>query len=134
MGAFGPIPRADRGLVTPGPVLIWIRHPPHTTAHFAEAIRVSAMATALGGPLRMLFIAEGVRALVRRQEPYRLGPPVDRALLDLVTPERPALVHAPSLVRRGLTPDELAPGVPVRLVDDAEAARWVLEADRTVPL
>jgi sulfur relay (sulfurtransferase) DsrF/TusC family protein len=120
--------------VSDGPVLLWIRRPPHSTGHFSEAVRVAAMATALDVPLRMLFIADGVRALVAGQEPYLLGPPIERTLKDIVTVERPALVHAPSLERRGLAREQLAHGVPVRLIDDDEAARWILDAGRTVPL
>jgi sulfur relay (sulfurtransferase) DsrF/TusC family protein len=117
-----------------GTVLLWVRRPPHSTVHFSEAIRVASMATALDVPLRMLFIADGVRALVASQEPYRLGPPVEKMLRDIVTADRPALVHGPSLDRRGLKREQLSAGVPLQLVDDDEAARWVLDAVRTVPL
>lgn len=117
-----------------GQVLLWIRRPPHSTAHLSEAIRVAAMASALDVPVRMLFIADGVRALVAGQEPYLLGPPIEKTLRDLVTSERPALVHGPSLERRGLTLEGLVGGVALRIIDDAEAAQWVLNAARTVPL
>jgi sulfur relay (sulfurtransferase) DsrF/TusC family protein len=120
--------------VSDGTVLLWIRRAPHSTVHLSEAIRVASMATALGVPLRMLFIADGVRALVANQEPYRLGPPIEKTLGDIVTRERPALVHAPSLSLRGLAPESLVARVSVRLIDDDEAARWVLDAARTVPL
>ncbi|HLY77380.1 MAG TPA: DsrE family protein [Thermoplasmata archaeon] len=120
--------------MTEGSVLLWVRRAPYSTAHLSEAIRVAAMGTALGLPLRMLFIADGVRALVAGQEPHRLGPPIEKTLRDIVTVERPALVHAPSLRRRGLEPLALASGVPVRLIEDDEAAQWVLDAARTVPL
>jgi sulfur relay (sulfurtransferase) DsrF/TusC family protein len=120
--------------VSAGPVLLWVRRPPHSTAHFSEAVRVASMATALNVPLRMLFIAGGVRALVAGQEPYLLGPPVEKILQDIVNAERPALVHAPSLERRGLVSEQLARGVPFRLIDDEEAAQWILDAARTVPL
>jgi sulfur relay (sulfurtransferase) DsrF/TusC family protein len=120
--------------VSTGEVLLWVRRPPHSTVHFSEAIRVAAMATALDVPLRMLFIADGVRALVAGQEPYRLGPPIERALRDIVSAERPALVHAPSLERRGLGREQLDPGVPIQLIDDDEAAQRIVDAARTVPL
>ncbi len=120
--------------MTPGPVLLWVRHPPHATVHFSEGIRVAAMASALGTPVRLLFIADGVRALVEGQEPYRLGPPVDKSLRDIVTSERPALVHAPSLGGRGLGPENLSRGIPFRLVDDAEVADLLLESAQAVPL
>ena len=117
-----------------GPVLLWVRRPPHSTAHFSEAVRVASMATALSVPLRMLFIADGVRVLIAGQEPYLLGPPVEKTLQDIVTVERPALVHAPSLQHRGLGREQLARGVPIQLIDDDEAAQWILDAARTVPL
>jgi sulfur relay (sulfurtransferase) DsrF/TusC family protein len=120
--------------MTAATVLLWVRRPPHTTGHLSEAIRVAAMATALDVPLRILFIADGVRALVTSQEPYRLGPPIEKTLRDIVTPERPALVHGPSLEGRGLRREQLSPGVPFQLVDDDETARYVVEAARTVPL
>jgi sulfur relay (sulfurtransferase) DsrF/TusC family protein len=120
--------------VSAGLVLLWVRRPPHSTVHFSEAVRAASMATALNVPLRMLFIADGVRALVVGQEPYVLGPPIEKTLQDIVTAERPALVHAPSLARRGLDREHLAPGVPVRMIDDDEAAQWVLDAARTVPM
>jgi sulfur relay (sulfurtransferase) DsrF/TusC family protein len=116
------------------PVLLWVRRAPFSTVHLAEGIRIAAMATALGTPLRMLFISNGVRALVAGQEPHRLGPPIEKSLQGIVTPEHPALVHRPSLDRRGIDPDRLAPGVPVQLIDDATAAEWILGAQRTVPL
>ena len=117
-----------------GSVLLWVRRVPHSTVHLSEALRVASMATALNVPLRMLFIAEGVRALVAGQDPYRLGPPIEKTLRDIVTAERPALVHAPSLQHRGLEPRALVAGVPVRLIDDDETAQWILGAARTVPL
>jgi sulfur relay (sulfurtransferase) DsrF/TusC family protein len=120
--------------VTGPGVLLWVRRAPHSTVHLSEGIRIAAMSTALDVPARVLFIADGVRALVAGQEPYRLGPPVDKMLRDIVTPERPALVHAPSLAARGLEPLRLDPGVPTRLIDDDEAAEWVLSSARTVPL
>ncbi len=117
-----------------GPVLLWVRHPPHSTVHFSEGVRVAAMTSALGTPVRLLFIADGVRALVNGQEPYRLGPPVDKSLRDIVTSERPALVHAPSLALRGLGPERLSRGVPFRLVDDTEVADLLLGSAHVVPL
>jgi sulfur relay (sulfurtransferase) DsrF/TusC family protein len=120
--------------VSDGLVVLWVRRPPHSTVHFAEAIRVAAMATALGTQLRMLFIADGVRTLSAGQEPYRLGPPIEKTLRDIVTPERPALVHAGSLERRGMERGTLAQGIPVQVIDDDETARWILDASRTVPL
>lgn len=117
-----------------GPVLLWVRRPPHSTVHFSEGLRVAAMATALGTPLRVLFIADGVRVLVAGQEPFRLGPPIEKSLRDIVTTERPALVHAPSLERRGLERQRLAQNVPLQLIDDDAAAQWILDAARTVPL
>lgn len=117
----------------PGLVLLWLRHPPHSTVHLSEAVRTAAMATALGVPVRLLFIADGVRALVQRQEPYRLGPPIEKMLSGVVTDECPALVHRPSLDRRGMDLASLVPGVPVEPVDDAGVADWVLQATRVVP-
>lgn len=115
------------------PVLLWIRHPPHATVHLSEAIRVASMASALDVSPRLLFIAEGVRALVRGQEPYRYSPPIERTLSGIVTEEQPALVHAPSLKGRAIGRPDLVPALPLQLVDDREAAAWVMRARRVVP-
>ncbi len=120
--------------MTAAPLLLWIRRPPYSSAHFGEAVRLAAMATALDQPVRLLFIADGVRVLARPRAAYQLGPPVERILQEIVTEERPALVHAPSLERRGLAPADLVPSVPVRPIGDAEAARWLVEAGRTVTM
>ncbi len=120
--------------MSPAPVLLWVRRPPHSTVHFSEGIRLAAMTSALGTPVHLLFIADGVRTLVKGQEPYRLGPPVDKSLRDIVTAERPALVHAPSLAGRGLGPEDLSRGTPFRLVDDADVADLILDSAQVVPL
>ena len=114
-------------------VLLWIRRPPFSTVHLSESIRVAAMTTALGVPLRLLFIGEGVRALARGPEPYRYGPPIEKTLAGIVTAERPALVHGPSLDRRGLDRDSLVAGLALERVDDASAADLVLRATQGVP-
>ena len=114
-------------------VLLWIRHAPHSTVHLSEAIRLASMGNAMGGSYRLLFIAEGDRALLGGQEAYRLGPPIDRLLVDIVRPERPALVHRPCLVRRGLERSSLVSRVPIEAVGDSEAAEALRDADRVVP-
>ena len=115
-------------------VLLWIRHPPFSTVHLTEAIRLAAMGTAMGSIYRVLFIGEGVRALVRGQEGFRLGPPIERMFAGIVTDERPAFVHRPSLVRRGLERSALVPQLPLEPVGDTEAARALAAAARVVPL
>ncbi len=112
--------------------LVWVRHCPHSTVHLAEAIRVAAMATALGSTARLLFIGDGVRSLVRGQEPYRYGPPIEKMLGGIVTREAPALVHGPSLARRRMTFESLVPELPVEEVDDARAADQIYRADTVV--
>lgn len=113
--------------------LLWVRRPPYSTVHLAEVIRLAAMGTAMGDTYRVLFIAEGVRALVRPQAALRLGPPIEQTLAGIVTDERPALVHERSLVRRRLDRDSLVDRLPFRTIDDAEAARTIVGADRVVP-
>lgn len=120
-------------MTIPG-LLLWIRHPPYTSAHLAEAIRIMAMTTALGATVRCLFIGEGVRALVRGQEPYLLGPPLERLLLEIVTPENPALVHQASLEARGLGPERLISSIPWDPAGDQQVAEAIVSADRVVPL
>ena len=112
--------------------LLWVRHPPYSTVHLTEAIRLAAMGAAMGGTYRVLFIAEGVRALVRGQEAFRLGPPIERTLAGIVTAERPALVHLPSLLRRGLDRSALVDSLPLRAIGDGEAAESLAAADRVV--
>ena len=91
------------------------------------------MGSAMGGTYRLLFIADGVRALVQGQEAYVLGPPVEKTLQAIVTEDRPALVHLPSLLRRGLGRSSLVAGVPLLPVSDSEAAAALERADRVVP-
>jgi sulfur relay (sulfurtransferase) DsrF/TusC family protein len=116
-----------------GPVLLWIRHPPHSTIHLSEAVRVASMATALGIPTRLLFIGEGVRALARGQAPYRYSPPIEKTLQGVVTDEQPALVHLPSLSARGLGLAQLVDRLPIETVDDQLAAEWLVRSHRVVP-
>ena len=116
------------------PVLLWIRHPPYSTIHLSEAVRLAAMGTALGSTYRVLFIGDGVRALVRGQEAFRLGPPIERIFAGIVTKERPAFVHLPSLLRRGLDRGALVAQLPLEPIGDAEAARALGTAGRVVPL
>ncbi len=113
--------------------LLWMSHPPHSTVHLSEALRLSAMATALGSPVRMLFVGEGVRALVRGPEPYLYGPPLDRLLAGIVTPEAPVLVHGPSLTFRRWSRGSLLPQLPLEVVDDEGAAEWIYRAKKVVP-
>jgi sulfur relay (sulfurtransferase) DsrF/TusC family protein len=115
-------------------LLLWIRHPPYTSAHLGEAVRIMAMTTALGAAARCLFIGEGVRALVQGQEPYLLGPPLERLLLEVVTPENPALVHQGSLDARALAPERLIPSIPWVRAGDRQVAEALVSADRVVPL
>ena len=115
-------------------ILFWIRHVPYSTNHLAEAIRASAMTVALGTPVRLLFVGEGVRALVQGQEPHRLGPPVEELLRGIVAADSPALVHGDSLDRRSILPSELIRGLPVNVVDTDEVAEWLVRVDRVVPL
>ncbi len=116
------------------PVLVWIRHPPHTTNHLSEAIRILAMTSALDIPIQCLFMGEGVRALVRDQVSHLLGPPLDRSLQGIVTPSNPALVHLGSLEARGIGPERISPGIPIRGVHDREVAEALAGALRVVPL
>lgn len=120
-------------MIVPGLVL-WVRHPPYTSAHLTEAIRIMAMTTALGVPVRCLFTGEGVRALVQGQEPYLLGPPLERLLVEIVTPESPALVHQASLKLRDLGPARLTSSLPWVPADDRSVAEALVSADRVVPL
>ena len=120
-------------MTLPGLVL-WVRHPPYTSAHLMEAIRIMAMSTALGVPVRCLFTGEAVRALVGGQEPYLLGPPLERLLVEIVTPESPALVHQASLEARDLGPARLTASVPWVPADDRTVAEALVTAEKVVPL
>lgn len=115
-------------------ILFWIRHAPYTTNYLGEAIRVAAMTGALGTPVRMLFVGEGVRALVKGQEPFLFGPPVTQLLQGIVTNSSPALVHRDSLARRALDAGELVTDLPTTMVSTDEAADWMARSERVVPL
>jgi sulfur relay (sulfurtransferase) DsrF/TusC family protein len=117
-----------------GPLLLWIGRLPHSTVHLSESIRLAAMSSALDLPVRLLFVGEGVRALVRGQEPYRYSPPIEKLLTGIVSASSPALVHRPSLLHRGLDSSTLLAPVPAQLVDDHDAADWLIRARQVVPL
>lgn len=115
-------------------ILYWVRHPPYSTNYLSETIRAAAMTGALGTAVRLLFVGDGVLALVREQEPFLLGPPLSKLLQGIVTDESAALVHRESLERRALGLEELVRDVPITLVTTEEAADWVARADQVVPL
>lgn len=114
-------------------ILFWVRHAPYSTNYLAETIRAAAMTGALGTPVRLLFVGDGVRALVKGQEPFLKGPPVAKLLQGIVTDASPALIHRDSLAHRALDLDELVVGVPVTLVSTDEAADWIARSERVVP-
>ncbi len=115
-------------------LLVWVGHPPFSTSHLSEAVRVVAMATALDVETDILFTGDGVRAWAAAAEPYRLGPSLAKLLQGLVSDDRPALIDATSLTARRLRREDLAGGVPYRLVSTEEVAARLLAADRVVPL
>ncbi len=115
-------------------VLLWVRHPPYTTNHLAEAIRVAAMASALDAEVTLAFVRDGVWALAGGQAPHLLGPPIGSLLRGIVTAASPALVDRGSLTERGLAPARLTPEVPFRVVGAEELAERLAGSDRVVPL
>ena len=115
-------------------VLFWIRHPPYSTNHLSEAIRVSTMATALDVEVELAFVGDGVWGLVAGQEPHRLGPPIETLLRDVAREDTPILVDRASLEARGISRERLASHLAMRLVSSPELAQHVLRADRVVPM
>ena len=115
-------------------LLLWLSHDPYTTSHASEAVRLGTMASAFDLDVQLLFIADGVRALVPNQEPYRLGPPAERLFGPLLTPERPGLVDLASLGTRRIDPAELPRTLPLRPLASAEVAEAVRSADWVEPL
>lgn len=113
-------------------ILLWVRHPPFSTNHLAEAIRVAAMASALELEVTFAFVGDGVWALAAGQSPHRLGPPIGSVLRGIVTEASPALVDGASLAARGLTAARLVPDVPVRVVDAEELADRLVASDSVV--
>lgn len=103
-------------------MLVVLRHAPHGSSWLREGLDAALVGAALGRPVSLLFLGDGVEALVAGQQAGPLGqkgthPTLDMlAMYDIDT----LWVDAQSLAQRGLAETDLQ--LPVTLVDDAKLA------------
>lgn len=101
------------------PMLVVLRHAPHGSSWLREGLDVALVGAAFGQTVSLLFLGDGVEALVAGQQSGPLGqkgthPTLDMlAMYDIDT----LFVDAESLARRGLTMEDLQ--LPVTLVEAA---------------
>ncbi|SHF72940.1 tRNA 2-thiouridine synthesizing protein C [Modicisalibacter ilicicola DSM 19980] len=101
---------------SPMPMLVVLRHAPHGSSWLREGLDVALVGAAFGQSVTLLFIGDGVEALVKGQQTGPLGqkgthPTLDMlAMYDIET----LLVDAESLAQRGLIETDLQ--LPVTLV------------------
>jgi len=93
----------------PHDLLVILRHGPHGSSWLKEGLDAALVAAAFGQRVALLFMGEGVTALVRDQQVGPLGqkgtaPTLEMlAMYDIET----LLVDAPSLAQFGLSPEAL---------------------------
>ncbi|WP_253273029.1 sulfurtransferase complex subunit TusC [Halomonas sp. PR-M31] len=97
-------------------MLVVLRHAPHGSSWLREGLDVALVGAAFGQTVDLLFLGDGVQALVKGQQQGPLGqkgthPTLDMlAMYDIDT----LLVDAESLAQRGMTEADLQ--LPVTLV------------------
>ncbi|MEC9483152.1 MAG: DsrE family protein [Halomonas sp.] len=109
---------------TVSPILIVLRHAPHGSSWLKEGLDVALVGAALGQPTHVLFLGQGVEALIQGQQAGPLGqkgthPTLDMlAMYDIET----LLVDGQALAQRGLALEDLQ--VPVTaLVEEQDLPR-----------
>lgn len=100
-------------------MLVVLRHAPHGSSWLREGLDVALVGAAFGRAVSLLFLGDGVEALVEGQQAGPLDqkgthPTLDMlAMYDIDT----LFVDAESLARRGLAVEDLL--LPVKLVNPA---------------
>ncbi len=114
-------------------VAIVMRKAPYGSVYTAEGFRSIMGIAVFEMDIRVIFVDDGVYALVRGQNPAGLDmkplgegfPMLSEFGVDQF------YVHDESLAERGLTPDDLV--VEVKVVNGAEVARLLEEAGKVLP-
>ena len=97
-------------------MLVVLRHAPHGSSWLREGLDVALVGAAFGQTVDLLFLGDGVQALIKGQQQGPLGqkgthPTLDMlAMYDIET----LLVDVESLAQRGLTEADLQ--LPVTLI------------------
>lgn len=114
-------------------VAVLMRKAPYGSVYTAEGFRSIMGIGVFEMDIRVLFVDDGVYALLKGQDPSALemkplgdGFP---ALKDFGVTQ--FYVHAPSLSERGLRPEDLV--MDVELVDDATVARILEDSQLVLP-
>ena len=90
-------------------MLVVLRHAPHGSSWLREGLDVALVGAAFGQAVTLLFLGDGVEALVRHQQAGPLGQKGTHPTLDMLAMYDidDVRVDAESLAERGLTPDDL---------------------------
>ncbi|MBN1178490.1 MAG: DsrE family protein [Anaerolineae bacterium] len=114
-------------------VAVLMRKAPYGSVYTAEGLRSILGIGVFEIDVRVLFVDDGVYALVKNQDPSVL----DMKSLGDAFPSLPEFgvssftVHAPSLAERGLSVEDLV--IDAELVDDAGAAALLASAGTVLP-
>lgn len=100
-------------------LLVILRHGPHGSSLLREGLDAALVAAAFGQRVSLLFMGEGVMALVDDQRPDPLGPKGTSATLDMLSMYdiETILVEEAALEHAGLAPSDLM--LPVSLSSGA---------------
>ncbi|KGE79050.1 sulfurtransferase complex subunit TusC [Halomonas sp. ND22Bw] len=92
-----------------GDLLVILRHAPHGSSWLREGLDVALVAAAFGTDVSLLFMGEGVTALVEDQTAGALGQKGTAPTLEMLEMYdiETLWVEAEALTRFGLTADEL---------------------------
>ncbi|WXG41958.1 MAG: DsrE family protein [Candidatus Freyarchaeum deiterrae] len=111
-------------------LLLIIRKPPFGWIHVVEAVRLAAAAGALTIPVTLLFIDDGVYCPMKNQFPKAIGySAIDRFLKMLQNFESKLYVVEESLYERGLTMNDLIPGLSIESIVQGDVAKIIAEND-----
>ncbi|MEQ6917430.1 sulfurtransferase complex subunit TusC [Halomonas aquatica] len=90
-------------------LLVILRHGPHGSSWLREGLDAALVAAAFGQSVSLLFMGEGVAALVAGQQPGPLGQKGSAATLEMLEMYdiESLLVEEQALSRLGLMEDEL---------------------------
>jgi tRNA 2-thiouridine synthesizing protein C len=110
------------------------RRAPHADAVLREHLDLTLTVAAFEQPVELLFVDDGVYALLQAQPPHPTGPSGPAELLStlpLYGLEQPPLVERESLLERGLYGENL---LPARCIDRREVAALLGDADVVLSL
>lgn len=101
-------------------ILVVLRHAPHGSSWLREGLDTALVGAALGQRVSLLFLGDGIDALVKGQQKGPLGQKGTHPTLDMLAMYDidNVLVDADSLVVRGVSSEELQ--IPATLVEASE--------------